>query len=155
MSTPHTYTNRHGDTFTFTFTPNGDVVMEGDFTFCRVGFKNDYTRAYQTYVNDANDPITLSRFKEVVHGDGFPPKYRLLVESTQELNMVDPSGGPFLALGMDATMVHPEAKGKVIGKILDTKESFTFVLIEKGKEEQRQLLRELMHDDETSGLYNE
>ena len=32
-----TYTNRHGDMYTFTKQDDGNILWEGSFQFCRVG----------------------------------------------------------------------------------------------------------------------
>lgn len=106
-----TYKNRYGDVFTFTKDDNQDVLWEGNFEYCRIGMPNDYTRAYEAYCNDVADPMPLKEFKEAVHEyDVDIKEYRLgytylnMVDSlAHEIDMVDPSGGPYITRGMSLT----------------------------------------------------
>jgi len=69
---------------------------------------NDYTRAYEAYCNDVTEPMPLEEFKEAVHEyDVDIKEYRLgytylnMVDSlAHEIDMVDPSGGPYITIGM-------------------------------------------------------
>jgi hypothetical protein len=101
------YKNRYGDVFTFTEDENHDVLWEGNFEFCRIGMPNDYTKAYEAYCNDVETPMTLSQFKSVVHHYDEEtlkydyPEYIKMVDCLRdEIDMVDPSGGPYLSRGM-------------------------------------------------------
>jgi hypothetical protein len=101
------YKNRYGDVFTFTKDENHDVLWEGNFEFCRIGMPNDYTRAYEAYCNDVYNPMPLEEFKQAVHNYDDEtlkydyPEYIKLVKSLKdEIDMVDPSGGPYLSRGM-------------------------------------------------------
>jgi hypothetical protein len=103
-----TYRNRYNDTYTFTEDENHDILWEGEFKYCRFGMPNDYTRAYNAYINDVATPMVFEEFKEAVHkyddvkreyvlGD----KYVRMVDSLKdEIDMVDPSGGPYISRGM-------------------------------------------------------
>lgn len=105
----NTYKNRYGDTFTFTLDDNGDILWEGNFEFHRIGYPNDYTKAYSAYLHDreGSDPetlLSLEEFKRDVHeyqGDKhLYPEYVKLVESmTYIIDTVDPSGGPYITSG--------------------------------------------------------
>lgn len=105
----NTYKNRYGDTFTFTLDDNGDILWEGNFEFHRIGYPNDYTKAYSAYLQDreGSDPetlLSLEEFKRDVHeyqGDKhLYPEYVKLVESmTYTIDTVDPSGGPYITSG--------------------------------------------------------
>lgn len=112
------YKNRYGDIFTFTELENGNILWEGDFEHCRFGWPNDYSEAYDEYLRDnlleQNDDLSLEDFKEEVHHfiydeyDNYvgpseiAEDYGSLVKSnTDVINMVDPSGGPYLTAGMD------------------------------------------------------
>ena len=103
-----TYKNRYGDVFTFTKDDNHDILWEGNFEYCRFGMPNDYTRAYEAYCNDVIEPMPLKEFKEAVHEyDVDIKEYRLgytylnMVDSlAHEIDMVDPSGGPYITRGM-------------------------------------------------------
>ena len=107
------YKNRYGDVFTFTKQEDGNVLWEGDFKYCSFGFPNVYKRAYQQYCKDVGSkgehPMHIESFKQEVHemeydGDGnyvgpgpICAQYGHLVYSdTKTINMVDPSGGPYL-----------------------------------------------------------
>jgi hypothetical protein len=106
----NTYKNRYGDTFTFTLDDNGDILWEGNFEFHRIGYPNDYTKAYSAYLQDreGSDPetlLSLEEFKRDVHEyqeDRYLyPEYVKLVESMPYIiDMVDPSGGCYLSSGM-------------------------------------------------------
>ena len=107
------YTNRYGDVYTFTKQEDGNVLWEGDFKYCRFGFPNVYKRAYQQYCKDVGSkgehPMFIDTFKEQVHemiyendkyvGPGpICAQYGHLVTSdTNTIDMVDPSGGPYLS----------------------------------------------------------
>lgn len=108
------YTNRYGDVYTFTKQEDGDVLWEGEFEHCRFGFPNVYKRAYQQYCKDTAAqgmlPMHIEDFKRDVHEmiynenheyvgpSGICAKYGHLVYSdTTSVNMVDPSGGPYLS----------------------------------------------------------
>lgn len=112
-------TNRYGDEFIFTLLKDGNIQWEGNFEYCRVGFPNDYQSAYQAYFKaECNPPhdhtLSLSEFKEEVHrsiydeNDNYEGPCEIarvygpmLKTKTDVVNMVDPSGGPYLKEGME------------------------------------------------------
>jgi hypothetical protein len=104
------YKNRYGDEFTFTLQDDGNVLWEGNFEYCRFGMPNDYTEAYQSYLDDRegldeDDILSLEEFKRDVHEyqDGaylYPEYVRMVKSLTDEIDMVDPSGGCYLSRGM-------------------------------------------------------
>lgn len=158
---PVKYTNRYGDQFTFLLNEDGDLIMEGNFEHFRFGYSNIYGVAYREYIKDTNSDISLDEFKKLVHRyndetgtwELETDKYRKLVVTSDEYNMIDPSGGPYITLGMEAKLFHPDTEGKIIGKIIMLEKGVKLVLIEKGKGEQRELLKQMMEDDENDGLY--
>ena len=108
------YHNRYGLIYTFTKQEDGSVLWEGEFQHCRVGYPNVYKRAYQQYCKDVGSsggyPMHIEDFKEQVHEMMYNDKdeyigpgpicamYGHLVYSdTSSVNMVDPSGGPYLS----------------------------------------------------------
>ena len=108
------YTNRYGDVYTFTKQEDGSVLWEGSFEGCRIGYPNVYKRAYQQYCKDVSSkgehPMHIDDFKTQVHemmynendeyvGPGpICSQYGHLVYSdTTSIDMVDPSGGPYLS----------------------------------------------------------
>jgi hypothetical protein len=103
----NTYKNRYGDEFTFTRDENHDILWEGNFDFCRIGMPNDYTIAYAEYLRDGNGELSFSDFKTEVHKyddekrEYVYDKYNRMVESlVNEIDMIDPSGGPYITRGM-------------------------------------------------------
>jgi hypothetical protein len=116
MKTEHV--NRYNDTFTFTDLPDGNILWEGNFQFCRFGYPNVYTKAYQAYFEKECTPpndhtLSLKHFKEEVHRQIYDEndewvepcriakEYAHLVEPDRDtIDMVDPSGGPYLTAGM-------------------------------------------------------
>lgn len=104
------YKNRYGDVFTFTEDENHDVLWEGNFEFCRIGMPNDYTDAYNAYLKDnehSQSLMTLNQFKDAVHNYDdetlkydYPQYIKLVKSLDDEIEMVDPSGGPYLSRGM-------------------------------------------------------
>jgi hypothetical protein len=104
------YKNRYGDVFTFSQDGENDILWQGNFEFCRIGMPNNYTKAYDQYLkdNEGNQSLmTLKQFESAVHGYDDEtlkwdyPKYLPMIESLKdEIDMVDPSGGPYLCRGM-------------------------------------------------------
>ena len=104
------YKNRYGDVFTFTKDDDYNILWEGNFEFCRIGMPNDYQNAYNAYLKDNEGKqslMTLAQFKEVVHNyddetyNYHYPRYVSMIECLEdEIDMVDPSGGPYLSRGM-------------------------------------------------------
>ena len=111
---PIRLSNRYGDVYTFTKQEDGNVLWEGEFKHCRFGWPNVYKHAYQQYCKDVGSqgghPMFIDSFKEQVHemlynendeyvGPGpITAQYGHLVYSdTNTVNMVDPSGGPYLS----------------------------------------------------------
>jgi hypothetical protein len=115
MNKVETYKNRYGDIFTFTLDEERNIHWEGNFEYCRFGMPNDYTYAYKQYLDDHfKNPekqdkkyILMEDFKVLVHeyiDTGYTDlakKYGPLVTSKEIINMVDPSGGPYLSEGME------------------------------------------------------
>jgi hypothetical protein len=106
----NTYKNRYGDEFTFTRDENHDILWEGNFEYCRIGMPNDYTRAYEAYLKDnehVQSLMPLQQFEQAVHEyddethQYVYDKYNRMVDSlTDEIDMIDPSGGPYITRGM-------------------------------------------------------
>tara|TARA_R110000868_G_scaffold173661_2_gene409955 strand:+ start:187 stop:663 length:477 start_codon:yes stop_codon:yes gene_type:complete len=104
----NTYKNRYGDEYTFTRDENHDILWEGNFKYCRFGMPNDYTRAYEAYLDDTENKMSLEDFKKAVHvydnvrkEHSLGRKYVEMVDSLKnEIDMVDPSGGPYISRGM-------------------------------------------------------
>ena len=111
--TKETMTNRYGDEFVFTLLEDGNIQWDGKFEYSRFGFPNDYTDAYRAYTTNGG-LMGLKEFKEEVHRSIYDENdnyvgpsdisrvYGPMVKSKQDvINMVDPSGGPYLKEGME------------------------------------------------------
>ena len=101
-----TYKNRYGDLFTFTKDDNGDILWEGKFEYYRIGYPNDYTKAFNKFVSDGGR-LSFNQFKKAVHewddetNTQYYPEYSRMVESIiSKIDMVDPSGGPYISVRM-------------------------------------------------------
>lgn len=104
-----TYKNRYNDEIKFTQISDNQISMEGG-QFYRYGYANNYLDAYLKYCEDVNNPIDIKIFidKLFEYDDetGYDPEfkpYQSLVRSTNNINMVDPSGGPYLTRNMNMT----------------------------------------------------
>jgi hypothetical protein len=119
------YTNRYGNIHQFTPQEDGSILWEGDFAYGRVGYQNNYLQAYDAYCKlhiegfYEGPRYTLEEFKEKIHEyDEKERKFvmdselvRLVVADTTKLDMVDPSGGPYIGTGM-------EWMGKIVKEII-------------------------------------
>jgi hypothetical protein len=120
------YINRYKDTYTFTLDKDNNILWKGSFKWCRFGMPNDYTKAYNQYLDDEcyNDHcMTLEEFKaklhEHFHNTEHPMrKYVILIETIKnKIDMVDPSGGPYIAVGDKMGSFSEEFKGLVVSDI--------------------------------------
>ena len=118
-------TNRYNDEFTFTPQEDGTILWEGKFEYTRLGWPNDYTKAFFEYTRDTGGGISLEQFKELVHAyDDEKESYvledreyrELVTSNTAVINMVDPSGGPFLTEGTNLGYIDKELKDKIIDR---------------------------------------
>ena len=126
----HTYTNRYRDAIEFERIDENTVTMKGG-KWMRYGWPNAYDKAYAQYlkevskleepdydllVEDVNQnrvrPFTIKEFEKVMQGNLYDTEERKAVPVLKELwkhvysdrstiDMVDPSGGPYLCTGMD------------------------------------------------------
>ena len=102
-----TYKNRYNDEFTFTELENGNIQWSGNFQYCRFSWPNDYLPAYKAYTS-VGGLMGIEEFKEDIHryDDNHNPSdtalvYGKLLKSKKHIiDMVDPSGGPYLKSGM-------------------------------------------------------
>ena len=120
QKTMNTYKNRYGDQFTFTLDSDKNILWEGNFNFCRIGYPNDYTKAYNAYVADGGK-LSFSEFQKVVHewddetNTHYYPKYITMVQPIKDkINMVDPSGGPYICCGDDMGRFGEEFKQMIV-----------------------------------------
>lgn len=101
------YKNRYGDEFTFEQLDNGNIQWSGDFKYCRFGMPNDYSLAWEVFQEEYGG-LSYEDFKKEVHAydEGkqqyvFPDLITLISSKKDVINMVDPSGGPYITEGTD------------------------------------------------------
>lgn len=101
------YKNRYGDVYTFEQLDNGNVQWSGNFEYCRYGFPNDYSLAWEVFQEEYGG-MSYEDFKKNVHAYDeekeqyvFPDLVPLISSKKDIINMVDPSGGPFITEGMN------------------------------------------------------
>ncbi len=138
-----TYTNRYGDSIVFEQVSENEVHMSGyNPMWLRCGYENVYDQAYDTYMVDVrkleepdfdlliDDPsqhvtrhCTFSEFKKFVHEhyeDRVNPLYKyrnLITTDYNDINMIDPSGGPYLQRGYDLSLYFGDKKKRTINSI--------------------------------------
>ena len=119
------YTNRYKDVFTFSKTEDGNILLEGEFKWMRYSYPNVYDDAYQAYYleTDSDERMTMGEFKKAVHeydketfeATPLNKKYAKLVYSDRnKIDMIDPSGGPYMHAGYDMGMFSESFKGMII-----------------------------------------
>lgn len=100
------YHNRYKDKITFEH--KGEIVeMTGHSPYYRIGYPNVYDKAYQTYLEDNAKHLiplmNLEDFKKEVHNyssnESMRPYVELVYSDQDTIDMVDPSGGPYISLG--------------------------------------------------------
>ena len=65
---PYKYINRYGDIYTFTPTEDGNILWEGNFKYCRYGWKGDIDKI--TMVDPSGGPyIAEGEKSSIVHPD--------------------------------------------------------------------------------------
>lgn len=130
------YTNRYNDKYKFLLLPNGNIMWTGPFEYLRCGWPNVYDKAYEQYQADGGTE-DIGRFKELVHEydsktyiyTELAKKYAPLVYSdTSKIDMVDPSGGPYLARGTDMGVFNKEFSGKIIDYFIGKPEGYEIVI---------------------------
>jgi hypothetical protein len=130
-----TYKNRYGDIFTFTLQEDGNVLWKGNFEYCRIGMPNDYTKAYNAYINDVETPMVFEEFKKAVHiwDDEthlyIYDKYLRMVDCLRDkIDMLDASGGPYISSGMSLSSLGFK---NLIVKEFEEKENGYLIITEK------------------------
>ena len=123
------YKNRYGDIFTFTKQEDGDILWEGEFKHCRFGWPNVYKDAYEAYRKDGGQ-TNIDEFKREVHDGSFGDNGRwipsqineqyskLVYSDTKSIDMVDPSGGPYIHSGYDMGMFGKQFEGRIVSSFV-------------------------------------
>lgn len=103
------YTNRYNEVYTFTKTEDGNILWEGDFEWCRYG----------SYVSMS---VISQMYAPLVYSD------------KTKINMVDPSGGPYLHAGQDMGVFNEFFKGMKIEKFEKTDNNNVWKIIIKNEQ---------------------
>ena len=133
------YSNRYNDVFTFSKTDDGNILFEGEFKWMRCSWPNVYDRAYEAYCMDIDDDqvMTLGEFKTAVHeydketfkSTPLAKKYQGLVYSdTNKIDMIDPSGGPYMHSGYDMGMFDESFKGMIVEEFKSSPEGYLIII---------------------------
>ena len=120
------YTNRYGDVHEFNLMPNGNIMWTGKFEWCRFGWPNVYDDAYRRYHGDGGTESMLVFTKMVHEWDDenqcyteTANKYGQYVYSDRDtIDMVDPSGGPYISRGYDMGGFGAEFAGKIVDQFI-------------------------------------
>ena len=131
--------NRYNDLFTFSKTDDGNILWEGEFNHCRFGWPNVYDEAYKAYCCDTETDamLTMGEFKVAVHKyDDEKGEYttlakmyqKLVYSDTNKIDMVDPSGGPYMKSGMDMSYIDKEFDGMIIEQFKPVPEGYLIII---------------------------
>jgi hypothetical protein len=133
-----TYKNRYGDIFIFELQENGNILWTGNFQYCRFGMPNDYTRAYNQYVQDnkhVQSLMSFNQFKKAVHDyddethQYIYDKYIKMVDSLKDkISMIDPSGGPYISTEMDMKYINNDFAGMIVKDFEQTKDGYLIII---------------------------
>jgi len=125
------YKNRYGDVFTFEQLENGNIQWSGNFEYCRFGMPNDYSKAWEVFKEEYGG-LDYEEFVGAIHTyDEETNSYVFadllpLVESKKDvINMVDPSGGPFINGGMDMKLF--DLKG-IVKEFISNEDGYEIVI---------------------------
>jgi len=128
------YTNRYNDKFSFEELDNGNILWSGSFEYCRFGWPNDYSEAWKKFQEDYGG-LSFEDFKENVHAYDeekrahvFPELVKLVKSDTSRIDMVDPSGGPYITEGMDMKFINKAFYGKKVKELVQREEGFEIVI---------------------------
>ena len=115
-------------------------MWEGNFEYSRRGCPNVYTEAYNQYVLDGGD-MDLEQFEKEVHEAVYDEnrnyvgmsetsqKYGKLVYSdTSIIDLLDPSGGPYLSGGFSMDHISEEFEGMVVEKFEQVEEGYKIII---------------------------
>lgn len=105
------YSNRYRDKIVFDH-KGKTVTMSGHSPYFRISWPNVYDKAYKAFVDEhakhGIELVDLEEFKKVVHEYKdeelrvkIRPYAELVYSDTNTIDMVDPSGGPYLSRGMN------------------------------------------------------
>lgn len=129
------YTNRYGDKYEFSLMPNGNIMWTGKFKWCRSSWPNVYDDAYRRYQADGGTESMLV-FTKLVHEyddeketyTETAKKYGQYVYSDRNtIDMVDPSGGPYIARGNNMEHFDNAFAGKIVHSFKRLEEGYEII----------------------------
>jgi len=128
------FTNRANVVHEFSVLKDGNVLWEGDFSYYKVSYENNYDESYCALLNpdkkfliiEKNPLISKEEFIKEIHNQN--PLFEEIFKKRRELISlikveekkyyhVDPDGGPFIMIGMNLGAIHNELEGVTIKKI--------------------------------------
>lgn len=131
------YSNRYNDVYVFKVDKRNNISVTGPFRWMRMGWPNNYTTAYQSYLEDTKkDVLTLEEFIKEIHSydkDTFESSTigklysRLVTSDMTRIDMIDPSGGPYLCVGMYLSLLGEEFSHLKIKEIKSLKSGFKLI----------------------------
>lgn len=101
------YINRYGDHIYFNEVDEHTVEMTGYYNpHMRVAYMRDYSEAYEVYCLGKEQPMSFVDFVGTFENGEFPKEQymqysKFIKPDTSCVQMVDPSGGPYISLGFD------------------------------------------------------
>ena len=127
------YKNRYGDLFEFKLLENGNIKWTGNFEYSRFGMPNDYSKAWEVFQKEYGG-LNYEEFKESVHSYDeetnsyvFKDLLPLITSKKDVINMVDPSGGPYISEGFDMGYFDKSFKGKIVQEFLSKVDGYEIV----------------------------
>lgn len=127
------YYNRYNDCITFAH-ENNTVTMTGhNREWLRYGYANDYSQAYELYLLQCKhlqiQGMTYQEFAhEVMTNDDYIPYLKHVTSDTDNIDTVDPSGGPYLQVGTNLKMFFNDQTDRVIQHITINNDKVIFTL---------------------------
>ena len=128
------YKNRYGDLFKFELLENGNIKWTGNFEYSRFGMPNDYSKAWEVFQKEYGG-LDFEKFKESVHSYDeetnsyvFKDLLPLITSKKGVINMVDPSGGPYITEGSDMGYFDKSFKGKIVQEFLSKVDGYEIVI---------------------------
>ena len=128
------YKNRYGDLFKFELLENGNIKWTGNFEYSRFGMPNDYSKAWEVFQKEYGG-LNYEEFKESVHSYDeetnsyvFKDLLPLINSKKDVINMVDPSGGPYITEGSDMGYFDKSFKGKIVQEFLSKVDGYEIVI---------------------------
>jgi hypothetical protein len=122
------YKNRYKDEIIFEH--EGDTVVMTGGSWFRYSWPNVYDKAYEAFIEDnakhLTPLLTLEEFKKEVHNyknETMRPYAELVYSDKDTIEMVDPSGGPYISLGDNLRMFFGKDYQDLIITKIELKES--------------------------------